>query len=110
MRISVRVNCPSINPVAAEAPTGSHQVLATKKYVLAKVISQITTSNARPIPQSSQKTNGKNDKKRRETTSVYRAQQHVQRSAASLPQALEDIAQEKISHGFHGCSRINQTP
>src|SRR5579863_8602811 len=44
-----------MNPAAAEAPTGSHQVFATKKYVLAKVISQITTSNASPIPQSSRR-------------------------------------------------------
>src|SRR2546423_15079274 len=40
-----------MKPVAADAPTGSHQVLATKKYVLTRVISQIKTSNARPIPQ-----------------------------------------------------------
>src|SRR5579863_7527638 len=44
-----------MNPAAAEAPAGSHQVFATKKYVLAKVISQITTSNASPIPQSSRR-------------------------------------------------------
>ena len=42
-----------MNPVAAEAPTGYHQVLATKKYVLTSVITQINSSNARPIPQSS---------------------------------------------------------
>src|SRR5579863_269804 len=53
---NVSANCPSMNFVAAEAPTGSHQVLATKKYVLAKVISQITAINARPIPQSSDQT------------------------------------------------------
>ncbi len=41
----------SIQAAAAEAPTGSHQVLATKKYVLIRVISQIKASNARPIPQ-----------------------------------------------------------
>ena len=35
---------------AAEAPTGNHHVLATKKYVLTRVISQIKTINARPIP------------------------------------------------------------
>src|SRR5580704_11594553 len=34
---------------AAEAPTGSHQVLAIKKYVLTRVISQITSSRTRPI-------------------------------------------------------------
>src|SRR6266446_2147571 len=34
---------------AAEAPTGSHQVFAIKKYVLTRVISQITTSRTRPI-------------------------------------------------------------
>ena len=52
MMMKVRVNCRSINPADAAAPTGSHQVLATKKYVLASVISQINNSNARPIPQS----------------------------------------------------------
>src|SRR5215471_6060586 len=50
--MKVSVNCRSIKPVAAEAPAGSHQVLATKKYVLTNVISQIRTINARPIPQS----------------------------------------------------------
>src|SRR2546429_1722984 len=34
---------------AAEAPAGSHHVFATKKYVLTRVISQITTSKTRPI-------------------------------------------------------------
>src|SRR5258708_31680149 len=58
MSTNVRANCPSIKPAAWAAPTGSHHVLETKKYVLARVISQITTSNARPIPQSSRtKTN-----------------------------------------------------
>jgi hypothetical protein len=51
--MNVSVNCPSMKPVAAEAPTGSHQVLATKNYVLVRVISQINTINARPIPQPS---------------------------------------------------------
>src|SRR5579871_4263268 len=46
-------NWRSMKPVAAEAPTGNHQVLATKKYVLTRVITQINSSNARPIPQSS---------------------------------------------------------
>src|ERR1700752_5335710 len=40
-----------MNPVAAEAPAGSHQVLATKKYVLTRGISQIKIINARPIRQ-----------------------------------------------------------
>jgi len=34
---------------AAEAPLGSHQVLATKKYVLAMVISQITQKRTSPM-------------------------------------------------------------
>src|SRR5580692_7008993 len=48
--MKVMVNWRSMNPAAADAPTGSHQVLATKKYVLIKVISHIKTINARPIP------------------------------------------------------------
>src|SRR5947207_9214346 len=51
--MKVNVNCRSINPADAAAPTGNHHVLATKKYVLTNVISQIKTSNARPIPQPS---------------------------------------------------------
>ncbi len=39
-----------MKPAASAAPTGNHQVLATKKYVLTNVISQMTASNARPIP------------------------------------------------------------
>src|SRR6266849_6022191 len=39
-----------MKPADAAAPTGSHQVLKTKKYVLTNVISQITAINARPIP------------------------------------------------------------
>src|ERR1035437_267786 len=53
MMMKVRVNCRSINPAAEAAPTGSHHVLASKKYVLASVISQINSINARPIPQPS---------------------------------------------------------
>src|SRR5579871_927808 len=53
IRMNVSVNCPSIHCAAAAAPAGSHQVLATKKYVLIRVISQIKTINARPIPQPS---------------------------------------------------------
>src|SRR5580704_14934526 len=34
---------------AAEAPVGNHHVLATKKYALTKVISQITMRRTRPI-------------------------------------------------------------
>src|SRR5690349_18054779 len=34
---------------AAEAPAGSHQVFAIKKYVLTKVISQMTTRRMRPM-------------------------------------------------------------
>src|SRR6266850_7146536 len=34
---------------AAEAPAGNHHVFARKKYVLTKVISQITISRTRPI-------------------------------------------------------------
>src|SRR6266851_1024316 len=34
---------------AAEAPTGSHHVLATKKYVLTKVISQMMIRRMRPM-------------------------------------------------------------
>src|SRR5437660_7013780 len=34
---------------AAEAPAGSHQVFATKKYVLTSVICQITMCRTRPI-------------------------------------------------------------
>src|SRR5215472_2195487 len=49
--MKVSLNWPSIHPAAAEAPTGSHQVLATKKYVLTRVISQIKAKSARPIPQ-----------------------------------------------------------
>src|ERR1700723_1219097 len=37
---------------AAEAPVGNHHVLATKKYVLAKVISQITQRRTSPMYQS----------------------------------------------------------
>src|ERR1700674_3492998 len=44
----VRASCPSMNFAASAAPTGSHQVLATKKYVLIREISQITASNRRP--------------------------------------------------------------
>src|SRR6266568_6345290 len=53
MMRKVRVNWRSMNAADAAAPKGSHQVLATKKYVLANVISQIKSSNARPIPQPS---------------------------------------------------------
>src|SRR5262245_31141377 len=34
---------------AAEAPVGNHHVLAMKKYVLANVISQMTSSRMRPM-------------------------------------------------------------
>src|SRR5882757_10267510 len=34
---------------AADAPTGNHHVLAIKKYVLTKVISQMTTRRMRPM-------------------------------------------------------------
>ena len=34
---------------AADAPTGSHHVLARKKYVLISVISQMTTRRTRPM-------------------------------------------------------------
>jgi hypothetical protein len=34
---------------AADAPTGNHHVLARKKYVLMKVISQMTTRKTRPM-------------------------------------------------------------
>ena len=34
---------------AADAPTGSHHVLARKKYVLMSVISQMTTRRTRPM-------------------------------------------------------------
>src|SRR5271154_5486135 len=37
---------------AAEAPVGNHQVLATKKYVLAKVISQMTQRRTSPMYRS----------------------------------------------------------
>src|SRR5271166_1432072 len=37
---------------AAEAPVGNHHVLATKKYVLAMVISQMTQRRTSPIYQS----------------------------------------------------------
>jgi hypothetical protein len=75
------------------------------------VISQITTSNARPIPQSSPK------QKTQEAiplpaiaASKIAVHSASQQSAASLPQPLENIAQEKNpATDFHGFPRINQT-
>src|SRR5215469_4358082 len=49
MSTYVRANWWSIHGAAAETPCGNHQVWATKKYVLKKVISQMMTRRARPI-------------------------------------------------------------
>src|SRR3974390_2720749 len=49
MRTNVTENCRSMAAAAVDAPTGNHQVLATKKYVLTNVISQIKQRRTRPI-------------------------------------------------------------
>src|SRR6266536_426224 len=49
MRTKVTANWWSSAAVAAEAPAGNHQAFARKKYVLAKVISQMTQRRTSPM-------------------------------------------------------------
>src|ERR1700681_1255428 len=103
MMMKVSANWLSIQCAAAEAPTGSHQVLATKKYVLAKVISQITSSNARPIPtllNPKDLTKGFPHGRRR-------ASQRKHQSAASVPQPRVKKASESSEKTSHGSPRIS---
>ena len=102
MITKVRANCASIQPAAADAPTGSHQVLATKKYVLTRVISQIKTSNARPIPQSPPKDDTKGFPHGR-----CPAPQRKQQSAASVPQPRVKKSVAYLGKAGHGLTRIS---
>ena len=52
-----------MNAAAVEAPCGSHQVFATKKYVLKNVISQIIARRASPIYQTSEGRGNRSDKR-----------------------------------------------
>src|ERR1700736_6293449 len=93
-----------MNPAASAAPTGNHQVLATKKYVLINVISHMTTINARPIPQPSWARN--------DFPTAVCGKLTAPRSAASLPQAYEKVPSDFVQRTGHALHviRYDNTP
>src|SRR3984893_16186582 len=86
-----------MKPAASAAPTGNHQVFATKKYVLTNVISQMTASNARPIPDPP---GHRNDF----PTAASAKKTCAQQSAASLPQPhlTNASARTQLATDSHG--------